>query len=164
MAKKRTTVKRGPSRRPKKKSRLDISQMEHQNQVGLKKVFSKIADHKGFSSQDRFERIFTDYFEKPSWFVSIRKATQYEDHFEGTDFFILTNHYGEIRFDVKSSFHNFDKQRREQEGLPIFVWGIVIKPHFSDEEIRQAVFSKCEIHIVRFKREVRMGRIPARTA
>jgi hypothetical protein len=112
----------------------------------------RISRDKGESGQDRFERIFSGNFFRPSWFVGIRRATKHEDFHEGTDFFVITQGYGEIRFDVKSSFYYFDKQREVQETLPIFVWSIVIKTHISDEEIRRLVFSKCETHIARLKR------------
>lgn len=153
MAKKRTTIKCGPSRRPKKKSRDSFRKKDDENRR-LAKAFVQIGDQKGFGSQDRFERIFTGNFLHPYWFIGIRRANRHEDHNEGTDFFVITKNYGEIRFDVKSSFVHYEKQKEAQGSLPIFVWGIVIKPHISDEDIRHAVFRKCEIHIDRLKRKI----------
>ncbi len=164
MAKKRTTVKSGPSRRPKKNSRITCSQIEEDYHEKLRKAFGKIGDHKGRLSEDRFYQIFKSVFQKPLWFAGIRRASRHEDFNEGTDFFIKTNNFGEIRFDVKSSFFEYEKQKEAQEELPIFVWAIVITRKMSDEEIRRAVFSKCEIHIARLKREVRLGHFIARTA
>jgi len=150
MAKNRTTKKCGPSRRLSKKSKAQ-NVVNVVNQKKLQKAFVEIGDQKGYSSQDRFERIFTGDFYRPYWFLGIRRATKHEDFSEGTDFFVITRDRGEIRFDVKSSFHHFDKQKEAQETLPIFVWGIVIKPHISDHDIRRLVFEKCEKHISRLK-------------
>lgn len=152
MAKKRSTKKCGPPRRPKKRTR-PVPLCEYAIHEKLRNIFLKISDKKGELSQDRFERIFTGEFFRPYWFVGIRRATKYEDLFEGTDYFIITYGYGEIRFDVKSSFFNFEKQKKVQEEKPIFVWVIVIKAHMSDDEIRKVIYRKCEIHIARIIRE-----------
>lgn len=164
MAKNRTTKKSGPSRRSKKISRLVDLLKEQEIHENLRKAFVKIGDHKGFSSQDRFERIFTGNFLRPNWFAGIRRATKYEDFYEGTDFFIITKNYGEIRFDVKSSFYHYQKQIELQEKLPIFVWGVVIQPSMSDSTVLKVVFTKCEIHIARLRREVYLGRFNSRIA
>jgi hypothetical protein len=162
MAKKRTTVKHGPSRRPKKRSRNHFQSKQTENE-GLKKAFVEIGDNKGLGSQDRFERIFTGNFYKPYWFLGIRRANKHEDHNEGTDFFVITRDCGEIRFDVKSSFYHLEMQKEEQKNRLIFVWGIVIRPHISDDDIRRAVFKKCEIHIARLKKKVLSGNSQTRT-
>ncbi|MEI7513427.1 MAG: hypothetical protein WCJ74_02280 [bacterium] len=161
MAKQRLTKKSGPSRRPKKKSRTICEYSIHES---LRKVFIKISDYKGISNEDRFAKIFSGDFPRPHWFSGFRRATKHEDFNEGTDFFIQTKNYGDIRFDVKSSFIHYQRQKEFQKDRDVFVWGIVMKPHISDEEIRQTVFSKCEIHINHLKREVRLGHLPARTA
>lgn len=129
----------------------------------LEEAFVDISYQKGFSSQDRFEKIFEGSFRRPSWFKGVRRATVYEDLNEGTDFFIITHNFGEIRFDVKSSFSFYERQKQLQETKRHFVWGIVIKPHLSDEAIRQAVFKKCDIHIYRLKK-VLFGKVYTRVA
>ena len=162
--KKRTTVKCGPSKRNKKALRVEDVDFEYERLLSLSKAFLRISNRKGYSSEDRFEQVFKGDFQKPFWYAGIRRASKFQDHNEGTDFFIQTKNYGEIRFDVKSSFWHYKKQVEFQGEVDIFVWCIVVNPQLTDHQIRQLVFSKCEIHIVRFKREVRMGRIPARTA
>jgi hypothetical protein len=158
-------IKCGTARRPKKKSRLKNVVPEECHQKKLMKAFEDITDRKGRISEERFHKIFrSGKFQKPKWFAGIRKATRREDHREGTDFFILTKNCGEIRFDVKSSFFEYRKQRDAQESLSIFVWAIVVAPNMSDEEIRRETLCRCEIHIARLKREVRLGHYFARTA
>jgi hypothetical protein len=163
MAKKHTTKKCGPSRRPRKKTRT-LPQCEYKIHEKLRDTFLKISNKKGETNQERFERIFSGDFMCPYWFLGIRKATEHEDLFEGTDYFVITDGYGDIRFDVKSSFINFEKQKKEQKGKPIFVWVIVIKLHMSDEDIRRALYKKCETHIARVIREAFSERSNLRTA
>jgi hypothetical protein len=168
----------GPAKRPpKNRSRLALKHLDDQIRVDhifekidfqdfkAKMAVKKIEDgyKKGRLNEERFEKIFEGEFEKPSWFMGVRRANGFEDRSQGTDFFVLTSNYGEIRFDVKSSFEHFDRQREAQKDMPIFVWGIVIKDRFSDEVIRQRVFTKCEIHIARMKRRVRLGIFDPRT-
>lgn len=177
MAKNRNTKKYGPSKRPPK--RRSTTKSIEQQEIKQKRIVEIILDidqenrrrkseeaylkikasyEKGRLNEKRFENIFSGDFKRPSWFVGIRKAGVFEDRNEGTDFFIKTTNYGDIRFNVKSSFHYFDKQKESQKDLPIFAWCVVINDFFSDEEIRKIVFDKCAIHIVRLKREVSLGR------
>lgn len=79
---------------------------------------------RGKVSEDQFFRALSARSEDaPSWFVSIRRATEEEDQ-RGFDAFILTTDVGEIPIQIKSSrqgVRNFRQKRPGNPAIPVVI-------------------------------------------
>jgi len=92
------------------------------------------AQEQGDQAEKRFLKAWSDPKHYPSWIVSVRKATDHEDHDEATDAVITTNTGEMIRIQIKSGRVGIKLSKRHWiKGIAI----VLVLPKHNDWKIRQ---------------------------
>ena len=113
----------------------------HWTKAEKSKFYTALDRARGETAETSVIRALDELKESP-WFISVRKATNYEDH-QGIDLFVKTRHWGkyfEFPIQIKSSSRGLRSHIRKNEGKA-YIPGIIVRSDTEDSEIVSRVKS-----------------------
>lgn len=110
----------------------------------IRSTIGQLGAERGLVTEERVLESIGSCAQKPTWFVSIEKASADFDRYKGIDFVVHTTDVGDLFLEIKSSQSGVQKHFTEhQERLRVIV--LCINYTWSDEEIARFIFFRLRL-------------------